>query len=96
MATDLPSVLDILGALGVHGTSAATPIAGGGDTSIWRIEWHDEAFALRLFPVGQDAVCAREVAVMVWAQRMRSQCRVCCQLGPGKATQRNCSPGALA
>ena len=54
----------ILAALGVTDAESATPVAGGADTAIWRVERGGEAFALRVFRPEQDAVCRREAAAM--------------------------------
>lgn len=53
----------ILAALGVE-NAAAVPVAGGWDTSIWRVERAGELYALRVFRPGEEATCRREVAVM--------------------------------
>jgi aminoglycoside phosphotransferase (APT) family kinase protein len=67
MARDSVPVASVLAALGVRDAVTASPVSGGGDTSVWHVERGHEEFALRLFPAGQDAVCARELAVLEWA-----------------------------
>ena len=54
----------ILAALGVRDAEAATPVAGGADTALWRVERGGEAFALRVFRPEQAATCRREAAAM--------------------------------
>lgn len=54
----------ILAALGVTGARAITPIAGGWDTSIWRVEHGGARYALRVFRAEQAETCRREVAAM--------------------------------
>ena len=41
-----------------------TPISGGWDTSIWRIDVQAESYALRVFRVEQARTCQREAAIM--------------------------------
>src|SRR5438034_7247757 len=53
-----------LGALGVSGVTAATPVSGGWDTAIWRVDCGGKAYALRVFRAGEDETCRREVEVM--------------------------------
>lgn len=53
-----------LTALGVTDATAITPVTGGWDTAIWRVESGGRVFALRVFREGQDEVCRREVAAM--------------------------------
>jgi aminoglycoside phosphotransferase (APT) family kinase protein len=54
----------VLEALGVAGVRSATPVTGGWDASIWRVEQEKGLFALRLFRVGKDEDCRREARVM--------------------------------
>lgn len=55
----------ILRALGHDaGVTAVTPVTGGWDTAIWRVERGDETFALRVFRPEQARVARREAAVM--------------------------------
>ena len=58
---DPRAVLEVLGA---SGAAAITAVRGGWDTSIWRVERADGAFALRLFRAEQVAVCRRETVAM--------------------------------
>ncbi|HEY8597019.1 MAG TPA: phosphotransferase [Thermomicrobiales bacterium] len=55
----------ILGVLGVaDGVTALTPVSGGRDTAIWRVERDSRSYALRVFRPEQTAVARREAAVM--------------------------------
>ncbi|MDQ2715423.1 MAG: phosphotransferase, partial [Chloroflexota bacterium] len=54
----------ILQALGVTDATAITPVHGGSDTAVWRIEWGGESFALRVFREGEHDDCEREKQVM--------------------------------
>src|SRR5919199_1306709 len=56
--------LAILAQLGVTSPSAVTPVSGGWDTLIWRVEHGRATYALRVFRADQTAQCRREVAVM--------------------------------
>jgi aminoglycoside phosphotransferase (APT) family kinase protein len=58
---------DILDALGVVGPARATPVSGGADTLIWRVEAAGQVSALRLFRPEQAAMAQREVAAMAAA-----------------------------
>jgi aminoglycoside phosphotransferase (APT) family kinase protein len=66
----LASMLDVdpmrvLSALGVAQPQTVTPIAGGWDTLLWRVEGTDrQVYALRVFRRDQAATCRREVLVM--------------------------------
>ena len=46
----------VLDALGVSGVTSATPVAGGSDTALWRVERGGEVYALRVFRPEQAAV----------------------------------------
>ncbi|MDP8923024.1 MAG: aminoglycoside phosphotransferase family protein [Chloroflexota bacterium] len=54
----------ILAALGVRDVQAATPVTGGADTVLWRVERGPDVFALRVFRPEQAAACRRELAAM--------------------------------
>ncbi|MHB8646373.1 MAG: phosphotransferase family protein [Thermomicrobiales bacterium] len=54
----------VLAALGVHDATAATPVSGGQDTAIWRVDSAGGRYALRLFRADETRKCAREVATM--------------------------------
>ena len=54
----------ILAALGVGDAERATPVAGGADTALWRVERGRDVFALRVFRPEQASVCRREAAAM--------------------------------
>ena len=56
--------LAILATLGVASPSAVTPVSGGWDTTIWRVEHGRATYALRVFRGDQTAQWRREVAVM--------------------------------
>lgn len=57
--------LAILRALGcADGTGSVTPVSGGWDTALWRVERGGSSYALRVFRPAQAAVCRREAAVM--------------------------------
>jgi aminoglycoside phosphotransferase (APT) family kinase protein len=62
-----PDPFAILDVLGIAGPVRATPVSGGADTVIWRIETSDRTSALRLFRPEQAAVARREVAAMTAA-----------------------------
>lgn len=59
-----PDPIAILSALGISGANSATPISGGWDTSIWKIELGTDAYALRLFRSGRDKTARRETETM--------------------------------
>jgi fructosamine-3-kinase len=54
----------ILKALGVQETSQAEPLSGGTDTSMWRVQCGETAFALRVFRPDQVKTYDREVVAM--------------------------------
>lgn len=54
----------ILAALGVDGAGAVTPVGGGSDTALWRVELPGRVAALRVFRPEQAGTCRREVAAM--------------------------------
>ena len=56
--------LEILAALGRVEPAQATPVTGGADTALWRIDQAGASFGLRLFRPEQAAVAAREVVAM--------------------------------
>ncbi len=39
----------ILASLGITNVSQIEPVTGGSDTAIWRVQWHDVFYALRVF-----------------------------------------------
>lgn len=63
MATDVDPHA-ILTALGVTSPSAVTPVSGGWDTRLWRVDHAGTAYALRVFRSEQASTCRREAAVM--------------------------------
>ena len=54
----------ILEALGLSVPTHATPVQGGADTLIWRIEYGSRRYALRVFRADQAAMTRREVIAM--------------------------------
>jgi aminoglycoside phosphotransferase (APT) family kinase protein len=54
----------ILADIGVEGASQAEIFAGGSDTSIWRIMWYNQPYALRVFPPGYKNRFDNEIAAM--------------------------------
>lgn len=54
----------ILQALGMSHVSDLTPVSGGWDTFIWRVEAEGQVYALRVFGPGRESACRREVAAM--------------------------------
>jgi aminoglycoside phosphotransferase (APT) family kinase protein len=57
--------LAVLNALGVTPPECVTPVVGGWDTMLWRVDGADgRRFALRVFRPDQAATCHREVLVM--------------------------------
>ena len=61
-ASDRP--LEILDALGIDGVTSATPVIGGADTEIWRVEHGGLVSALRILRTEQAAVVPIELASM--------------------------------
>jgi aminoglycoside phosphotransferase (APT) family kinase protein len=62
-----PPALDpqsILVSLGINDAAQFEPVTGGADTAIWRVTWHDQFYALRVFRPEQRATYEREVAAM--------------------------------
>ncbi len=64
MEHQIPDPFTILAALGADDATAATPVSGGQDTAIWRIDRPGGRYALRVFATGEERKCAREVATM--------------------------------
>ncbi|MGH2614969.1 MAG: phosphotransferase family protein [Thermomicrobiales bacterium] len=58
----------ILNELGLNQPDRVTPISGGADTAIWRVEYGDRLLALRVFRADQAAMAAREVVAMAAAR----------------------------
>lgn len=67
MTDAAPDPLAVLAALGFPGPARASPVLGGSDATIWRIERAGAADALRLLRPEQAAAAEREVAAMVAA-----------------------------
>jgi aminoglycoside phosphotransferase (APT) family kinase protein len=59
----------ILLALGIHDIHTITPVMGGADTALWRVEHSDICSALRVFRSEQLRTYHREIAAMETAQR---------------------------
>jgi aminoglycoside phosphotransferase (APT) family kinase protein len=56
--------LAILESLGLRGPADITPVTGGADMAIWRVEHDGAEYALRLFRAEQAAASQREIAAM--------------------------------
>jgi aminoglycoside phosphotransferase (APT) family kinase protein len=56
--------LAILELLGLHGPARVSPVTGGADMAIWRVEHDGAAYALRVFRAEQAAAFQREIAAM--------------------------------
>ncbi|HEU5100364.1 MAG TPA: phosphotransferase [Roseiflexaceae bacterium] len=54
----------ILAALGITGAVEATPVSGGFDTAIWRVDHDRQRYALRVFRAEQAETARREIAAM--------------------------------
>jgi aminoglycoside phosphotransferase (APT) family kinase protein len=59
----------ILTALGITAATAITPVHGGSDTAIWRVEHGSMTSALRVFRPEQAETCQREIEAMEAARR---------------------------
>ncbi len=60
--------LEILSALGIKGTSTITPLQGGFDMALWKVEYAGRTYVLRVFRVGKHEDCERERVVMAAAR----------------------------
>lgn len=56
--------LEILHALGIDGESAITPVTGGFDMAMWKVEHEGRVYALRVLRAGAHGDCERERVVM--------------------------------
>lgn len=56
--------LEILHALGIDDATTITPLQGGYDMAMWKVEYQDQTYALRVFRVGAHEDCAHERVVM--------------------------------
>ncbi len=54
----------ILASLDITDTGQIEPVSGGFDTAIWRVEWRDAFYALRVFRPEQAAISEKEIRVM--------------------------------
>ncbi|HLZ61148.1 MAG TPA: phosphotransferase [Ktedonosporobacter sp.] len=66
--TDNLQPLEILHSLGINGTPVATPLLGGFDMAMWKVECEGQAYALRVFRPGQHEDCKHEQVVMAAAR----------------------------
>lgn len=66
MSDDVPP-LDILHELGIDNVSRVTPLQGGQDMAMWKVECGNLVYALRVFRAGAHKQCAHERAVMAAA-----------------------------
>ncbi|MBA2521397.1 MAG: phosphotransferase [Chloroflexia bacterium] len=57
----------ILAALGLATPTRATPVLGGADTALWRVEAHHQVYALRVLRPDQAGQARRELAAMTAA-----------------------------
>jgi aminoglycoside phosphotransferase (APT) family kinase protein len=64
MSVRAPDPSAILESLGLSGQIQVTPVTGGADMAIWRVEHGGATSALRLFRSGQMAAAKREIAAM--------------------------------
>ncbi|MBO0777287.1 MAG: phosphotransferase [Ktedonobacteraceae bacterium] len=60
--------LEILRSLGFNGTPVATPLQGGFDMAMWKVESEDQIYALRVFRPGAHKGCEHERVVMATAR----------------------------
>jgi aminoglycoside phosphotransferase (APT) family kinase protein len=65
--TDLQP-LDILHALGINETATVTPVQGGYDMAMWKVEHEGQTYALRVFRAGAHEDCEHEQVVMAAAR----------------------------
>jgi aminoglycoside phosphotransferase (APT) family kinase protein len=65
--TDL-APLEILRSLGIDGTPTVTPVQDGFDMAIWKVEYEDQTYALRVFRPGEHEECEHEQVVMAAAR----------------------------
>jgi aminoglycoside phosphotransferase (APT) family kinase protein len=65
--TDL-SPLEMLRSLGITGTPTVTPVQGGFDMAMWKVEDEDQTYALRVFRAGAHEDCEHERVVMAAAR----------------------------
>jgi aminoglycoside phosphotransferase (APT) family kinase protein len=62
------SPLALLRSLGIHGTPTVTPVQGGFDMALWKVESEDQTYALRVFRAGAHEDCEYERVVMAAAR----------------------------
>ncbi|GER92268.1 hypothetical protein KDW_64300 [Dictyobacter vulcani] len=62
------SPLEILRSLGIDGTPTVTPVQSGFDMAMWKVEYEDQTYALRVFRPGEHEECEHERVVMVAAR----------------------------
>jgi aminoglycoside phosphotransferase (APT) family kinase protein len=59
---------EILRSLGINGTPTITPVQGGFDMAMWKVEYEGQSYALRVFREGEHVRCERERVVMKTAR----------------------------
>ncbi|MGO8946974.1 MAG: phosphotransferase family protein [Ktedonobacterales bacterium] len=60
--------LEILSSLGVSGTTTISPVQGGSDMAMWKVEYEGQTYALRVFGPGRQEEYERERVVMAAAR----------------------------
>src|SRR5258708_9959614 len=60
--------LEMLSTLGINGMHTVTPVQGGFDMAMWKVEHEGQTSALRMFPAGAYEDCEYEGAVMTAAR----------------------------
>src|SRR5260370_12721691 len=59
---------EILSTLGINGMPTVTPVQGGFDMAMWKVEHEGQTSALRVFPAGAQEDCEYERGVMAAAR----------------------------
>ena len=60
--------LEMLSTLGINGMPTVTPVQGGFDMAMWKVEHEGQTSALRVFPAGAHEDCEYERGVMTAAR----------------------------
>src|SRR5260370_26186953 len=68
MAPSELAPLEMLSTLGINGVPTVTPVQGGFDMAMWKVEHGGQTSALRVFPAGAQEDCEYERAVMTVAR----------------------------
>jgi aminoglycoside phosphotransferase (APT) family kinase protein len=68
MTPSEPAPLEMLSTLGINGMPTVTPVQGGFDMAMWKVEHEGQTSALRMFPAGAQEDCEYERAVMAAAR----------------------------